>query len=89
MVANASLIAGAQLFRSDDRPYYHRAWTIIVSIPTVGVATACILIAVYTFANRKITRESSAHPGEEMVDGTLSDESATEAQVSRKTVYNV
>ena len=89
MIENASLIAGAQLFRSDDRPYYHRAWTVIVSIPTIGVAIACILIAVYTVTNRKIAQESSAQPGEEMVDGMSGDESATEAQVYRKALYNV
>lgn len=47
MAANAAGIYGAQLFRSDDRPRYHRALSIDVAIIAIALAAAVFLAFYY------------------------------------------
>lgn len=42
MFANIAGIAGAQIFRSDDRPKYRRGFSINIAILTVGLALAAL-----------------------------------------------
>ncbi|RYP45567.1 hypothetical protein DL768_008116 [Monosporascus sp. mg162] len=57
MGMNLSLIAGAQIFRSDDRPLYYRGRTIIVGVISLGVASTCALLVLYTLSNRRISKK--------------------------------
>ncbi|RBQ75128.1 hypothetical protein VDGD_21364 [Verticillium dahliae] len=53
MSANVAGLIGAQLFRADDRPFYHRGWTIAVVFMALSVACVLLLIALYRRANKK------------------------------------
>ncbi|EEY21879.1 alternative sulfate transporter [Verticillium alfalfae VaMs.102] len=53
MSANVAGLIGAQLFRADDRPFYHRGWTIAVVFMALSVACVLLLIALYHRANKK------------------------------------
>ncbi|RYP84720.1 hypothetical protein DL770_005172 [Monosporascus sp. CRB-9-2] len=57
MGINLSLIAGAQIFRSDDRPLYYRGRTIIVGVISLGVASTCVLLVLYALSNRRILKK--------------------------------
>ncbi|RYP42606.1 hypothetical protein DL767_000130 [Monosporascus sp. MG133] len=57
MGINLSLIAGAQIFRSDDRPLYYRGRTIIAGVISLGVASTCVLLVLYTLSNRRISKK--------------------------------
>ncbi|CRK17857.1 putative transporter like protein [Verticillium longisporum] len=52
MSANVAGLIGAQLFRADDRPFYHRGWTIAVVFMALSVACVLLLIALYRRANK-------------------------------------
>ena len=84
MAINASLIAGAQTFRSDDRPFYHRGWTIIVGVLSLGVVSVCTLLLLYIMSNRKI-----AHRVRTLGPGVHEDGYATEeVTIPSKETYN-
>jgi len=51
MFANIAGIAGAQIFRSDDRPKYRRGFSVNIAILAVGLA-----LAVLRFVDDKIWR---------------------------------
>lgn len=55
--ANVAGIVGGQLFRADDKPFYHRGWTIAVAFLSLAVATVGVLLVLYKVANRKISAE--------------------------------
>jgi len=52
MAANCGGLVGAQIFRSDDKPYYHRGWTIIASFASLSLVLVTILIAQYALSNK-------------------------------------
>jgi len=52
MAANCVGIVGGRLFRSDDKPYYHRGWTIIIYSLSLGVALVSFAIAQYAVTNK-------------------------------------
>ena len=52
MAANCGGLVGAQLFRSDDKPYYHRGWTIIASFASFSLVLVSILIVQYALSNK-------------------------------------
>lgn len=60
MAANAAGIYAAQLFRSDDRPRYHRALAIDIVILTVSLITAISLALYYRYKDRKVTQTEAA-----------------------------
>lgn len=53
MAANAAGIYGNQLFRSDDKPRYHRALTIDAVILAVSLLSAILLALYYRYKNRQ------------------------------------
>ncbi|RYO83197.1 hypothetical protein DL762_006242 [Monosporascus cannonballus] len=57
MGINVALIAGAQIFRSDDRPLYYRGRTIIVGAISLAVASNCALLVLYALSNRRISKK--------------------------------
>ncbi|RYP83155.1 hypothetical protein DL769_001461 [Monosporascus sp. CRB-8-3] len=57
MGINVALIAGAQIFRSDDLPLYYRGRTIIVGVISLAVAGACALLVLYMLSNRRISKK--------------------------------
>lgn len=91
MAINVSLIAGAQIFRSDDKPSYHRAWTVIVGVISLGVASVCTLLFLYIVANRKIVKESCTQHQPSMHSNVAEGESMSgeEIVIPHKTVYNI
>lgn len=91
MAINVSLIAGAQIFQPDDKPFYHRAWTVIVSVISLGVATVCTLVVLYTVSNRKIVKEARSQRQQNMHGNAPESESMSgeELVVPHKTVYNI
>lgn len=52
MAANCAGIVGGQLFRSDDLPYYHRGWTIIICFLSLGLGLVIFSIVQYGFTNK-------------------------------------
>lgn len=53
MAANMAGIYAAQLFRSDDKPRYHRALTVDAVILAVSLITAISLALYYRYKNKK------------------------------------
>lgn len=91
MAINSALIAGAQIFRSDDRPLYHRGRTINVGVLSLGVACACTLSILYRMSNRRIIKEIGPQNqlgsnGEAPAEDTIAIEQAASV---RKRVYNL
>jgi hypothetical protein len=60
MAANMAGIYAAQLFRSDDKPRYHRALTIDVVILAVSLITAVSLALYYRYKNKKDAQNEEA-----------------------------
>lgn len=56
MFTNASGIYGGQIFRSNDSPHYHRAWSAIVAVVSVAVASCIFANIMYRVLNRKSAR---------------------------------
>jgi hypothetical protein len=52
MAANCGGLVGAQLFRSDDKPYYHRGWTVIASFASLSLVLVSVLIVQYALSNK-------------------------------------
>ncbi|RYP66934.1 hypothetical protein DL771_007508 [Monosporascus sp. 5C6A] len=57
MGINVSIIAGAQIFQSDDLPFYERGRTIIVGVTSLAVASTCALLVLYTLSNRRMSKK--------------------------------
>lgn len=93
MAINASLIAGAQIFRSDDRPLYHRGWTIIVGVLSFGVTSVLLLLLLYLNSNREITKQlrnrhrPDAHEDEHVEVATAT--SIEGVTILQKGIYNL
>lgn len=47
MSANCAGIVGAQLFRSDDLPYYERGWSIVAALLSLTLALVAVLLIWY------------------------------------------
>lgn len=60
MAANAAGIYAAQLFRSDDKPRYHRALSIDVAILVLSLVSAVSLALYYRYKTKKEAREEDA-----------------------------
>ena len=56
MAANCAGIVGGQLFRADDKPFYHRGWTIAVAFMAFSVAVVSVLLALYAVANKRLIK---------------------------------
>ncbi|KAM0433397.1 hypothetical protein ACHAPT_004275 [Fusarium lateritium] len=56
MAANCAGIVGGQLFRSDDLPYYHRGWSVIVGLMSAALTAATILVVLYWRANASLKK---------------------------------
>ncbi|RYP18295.1 hypothetical protein DL765_004015 [Monosporascus sp. GIB2] len=72
MGINVSLMVGAQIFRSDDRPLYYRGRTILVGVISLAVASTCALLVLYTLSNRRISKKleyGDPHDPQEEVTG--------------------
>lgn len=69
MAANCAGIVGAQLFRSDDLPYYHRGWSVIAGLMSFTLALAIILIVLYYQSNANMKK--SGIVAEEMSEAPL------------------
>ncbi|CAK7219942.1 hypothetical protein SEUCBS140593_004065 [Sporothrix eucalyptigena] len=68
MAANCAGIVGGQLFRSDDKPYYHRGWTIAVAFMAFSVAVVLVLLVLYALANKRIKKEAGIEADNATVD---------------------
>ncbi|KAK7224731.1 hypothetical protein V2G26_012734 [Clonostachys chloroleuca] len=80
MSANTAGIIGGQLFRSDDLPYYHRGWTVIVCLMSLTLSLAIFLLVLYFFSNRKIKKENKNLLEQPSSDTTIKNNSAGPVQ---------
>lgn len=60
MGANAAGIYGAQIFRSDDKPRYRRAFSIGIAVLAVGVTLAVIRYIDDTLRRRRKAKEEKS-----------------------------
>lgn len=60
MAANAAGIYAAQLFRSDDKPRYHRALTVDAVILAASLIGAISLALYYRYKDRKAAETEEA-----------------------------
>ncbi|KAJ4251872.1 hypothetical protein NW762_011169 [Fusarium torreyae] len=67
MAANCAGIVGGQLFRSDDLPYYHRGWSVIVGLMSAALLSASILFVLYWRANVSLKKIGTADEAMEPV----------------------
>lgn len=88
MSANIAGLIGAQLFRSDDLPYYHRAWTIIVAFVSLGLALAIFNVVQYAISNR-LGRGMAKHrlPAPDPESRMQSTKTETEQTLGRKYIF--
>jgi hypothetical protein len=55
MAANAAGIAGSQVFRTQDKPLYHKAFTVILSMAALSWALVVGQMLWYYISNRSLT----------------------------------
>ncbi|KAI9729513.1 MAG: hypothetical protein M1818_008485 [Claussenomyces sp. TS43310] len=67
MAANAAAIAGAQVFRTEDKPLYHTAFTSIVALAAVTFAIVIFQTVWYMASNRRL--KSKKHDEVPTVEG--------------------
>lgn len=60
MAANMAGIYAAQLFRSDDKPRYHRALTVDIAILAASLIAAVALALYYRFKDKKVAKNEEA-----------------------------
>lgn len=68
MAANCAGIVGGQLFRSDDKPYYHRGWSIAVAFMVFSFAVVALLLVLYALANRRIRKQAGVDERNARID---------------------
>lgn len=72
MAANCGGLAGAQVFRTDDSPLYHRAFTVILSLAAICMGLLLGQLLGYFLSNRKIDKANPLDNNEPRVqDGVL------------------
>ena len=88
MGANCAGIVGGELFRSDDKPYYHRGWNIIAAFMSLALALAISLVITYALLNKRMKKaqiEELSNDPEKSIDSRQSQGGS----VARKTwLYN-
>ncbi|ORY71367.1 alternative sulfate transporter [Pseudomassariella vexata] len=91
MAINGSLLVGAQLFRSDDLPHYHRGWSIISGVLAFGfVCVTCLLVAYAVGDRRKRNNAGLSHVDEANRESKKSNgQSSQPRNGSRRRLYNV
>lgn len=57
MSANLAGVVGGFLFRSDDKPYYYRGWSIITAFVSLALALVLYLNIQYALINRRMERQ--------------------------------
>lgn len=88
MAANCAGIIGAQLFRSDDRPYYDRGWSIITGLMSFTLALVILLLALYRHSNRKMQKAGATRQEEAMEGSKDTEVGGQHVRVARQKPYN-
>lgn len=58
MAANSGALGAAQVFRTEDAPLYHVAFTATLSIAAICMALLVVQLTWYFISNKKIDREN-------------------------------
>ncbi|KAF4969314.1 hypothetical protein FSARC_3469 [Fusarium sarcochroum] len=77
MAANCAGIVGGQLFRSDDLPYYHRGWSVIVGLMSTALFSASILAVLYWRANVSLRKSGTENGSMEEAMSNVQSEKTT------------
>jgi predicted MFS family arabinose efflux permease len=85
MGANIAGIYGAQIFRSDDKPKYRRAFNIDISVLSVGVALAVLRWVDDKWFRPRRTQQVAADDSNSTDDGTNTNDKAVNATTTTTT----
>lgn len=70
MAANAAGIAGNQVFRTEDAPLYLHAFTAMLCLAAVCLATVIFQMSWYILSNRRMAKSGTAPTVEGKAEGT-------------------